>query len=118
MTLLLAVIDTIVALLVTLATCLQLFYLESLRLRTRELPSLQFFKETLESKVGVETERGALAFSLVKHIGLGVIGCLTLAVTALNAESWEALIAACLFMVLYVVVGTHIVPQIVYRKTS
>jgi CBS domain containing-hemolysin-like protein len=97
---------------------LQLFYLESLRLRTRELPSLQFFRETLEGRLGMETEKGALAFSLVKHIGLGVIGCLTLAVTALKAESWEALIAACLFMVLYVVVGTHIVPQIIYRKTS
>ena len=36
--------------LVTLVTCIQVLYLESLRIRARELPSLQFFKETLESR--------------------------------------------------------------------
>jgi CBS domain containing-hemolysin-like protein len=96
----------------------QLFYLESLRLRARELPSLQFFRETLEGRLGMETEAGALAFSLVKHIGLAVIGCVTLALTTLNAGLWEALTAACLLVALYVVMGTHLVPQIVYRKTS
>ena len=118
MTVLFIVIDALVAVLVTLATCLQLFYLESLRLRARELPSLQFFKETLEGRLGMETEAGALAFSLVKHIGLAVIGCVTLALTALNAGLWEALAAACLLVALYVVIGTYIVPQIVYRKSS
>ena len=58
------------AIVVTLVTCLQVLYLESLRIRARELPALQFFKETLEAKIGIETERGSLAFSLVKHIGL------------------------------------------------
>jgi magnesium and cobalt exporter, CNNM family len=118
MTVLFIVIDALVAVLVTLATCLQLFYLESLRLRARELPSLQYFKETLEARLGMETEAGALAFSLVKHIGLAVIGCVTLALTALNAGLWEALAAACLLVALYVVIGTCIVPQIVYRKSS
>src|SRR5579863_5784210 len=118
MTVLFLIIDAILALLVTLATCMQLFYLESLRLRARELPSLQFFKETLEGRLGMETEAGALAFSLVKHIGLAVIGCVTLALTTLNAGLFEALAAACILVALYVVIGTHIVPQIVYRKSS
>ena len=47
---------------------IQVLYLESLRIRARELPSLEFFKETLEAKIGLETELGALTFSLVKHI--------------------------------------------------
>src|ERR1700675_1046415 len=118
MTLLFIVIDAILAVLVTLATCMQFFYLESLRLRARELPSLQFFKETLEGRLGMETEAGALAFSLVKHIGLALIGCVTLALTTLNAGLGEALVAACLLVALYVVIGTHIVPQIVYRKST
>jgi putative hemolysin len=118
MTVLFIVIDAILAVLVTLATCMQFFYLESLRLRARELPSLQFFKETLEGRLGMETEAGALAFSLVKHIGLALIGCVTLALTALNAGLGEALVAACLLVALYVVIGTHIVPQIVYRKST
>src|SRR5229473_7908994 len=118
MTVLFIVIDGLVAVLVTLATCMQLFYLESLRLRTRDLPALQFFKESLEGRLGMETEAGALAFSLVKHIGLAVMGCVTLALTTLNAGLWEALAASCLLVALYVVIGTHIVPQIVYRKGS
>ncbi len=47
-------------------------------------PSLEFFKETLESKLGLETERGSLTFSLIKHLGLAVIGCLTLAAAILD----------------------------------
>ena len=37
----------------------QVLYLESMRLRTRDLPALKFFKETLEDKLGMKTERGA-----------------------------------------------------------
>ena len=91
MTLLFLVLDAIVAIIVTLATTIQVLYLESLRIRARELPSLEFFKSTLEAKIGLETELGALTFSLVKHLGLAVLGCLTLALTAQNAADWEAL---------------------------
>ncbi len=53
--------------LLALATFAQVLYLESMRLRTRDLPSLKFFKETLEDKIGLSTEQGAGSFSLVKH---------------------------------------------------
>ncbi len=42
-----------------LVTFVQLLYLESMRLRTRDLPSLKFFKDTLEDKLGMKTEDGA-----------------------------------------------------------
>ena len=45
-----------------LVTFVQLLYLESMRLRTRDLPSLKFFKETLEDKLGLKTEEGAGRF--------------------------------------------------------
>ena len=48
--------------LLALPASVQLLYLESLRLRTRDLPSLEFFKSTLEDKIGLETEQGALSF--------------------------------------------------------
>ena len=57
-----------------LMTFVQILYLESLRLRTRDLPSLKFFKETLEDRIGLKTEDGAGAFSLVKHSLLSVVG--------------------------------------------
>jgi len=118
MTLLFLILDTLTALVVTLASCVQLLYLESLRLRTRELPSLQFFKEILEGRIGLETELGALTFSLIKHIGLGVIGCLTLAMTYQNTDGWEAMIVALLLSGLYAVLGTYVIPQIFYRKST
>lgn len=42
------------------ASAVQLLYLESLRLRTRDLPSLEFFKSSVEERIGLETDRGAL----------------------------------------------------------
>ena len=118
MTLLFLVLDAIVAIIVTLATTIQVLYLESLRIRARELPSLEFFKSTLETKIGLETELGALTFSLVKHLGLAVIGCLTLALTAQNAGDWEALIVAVLLVSFFAILGTYMIPQVIYRKTT
>jgi len=118
MTSLLIFADVVVAIVVTLATCVQVLYLESLRLRSRDLPALTFFKETLEPKLGMETELGALTYSLIKHLGLGVIGCLTLAAAAQNGDDWEALIVALIFSGLYAVLGTYIIPQVFYRKST
>jgi CBS domain containing-hemolysin-like protein len=118
MTLLLMLAAAIVALSVTLVTCIQVLYLESLRIRARELPSLQFFRETLEAKIGLTTEQGALRFSVVKHLGMLVTGCLLLAITMASASFTEALTAAFLAAAAFVVIGIHIVPQIVYRKSS
>src|SRR5947207_1491130 len=47
-----------------LVSFVQLLYLESTRLRTRDLPSLKFFKVTLEDKLGMKTEQGAASFSM------------------------------------------------------
>jgi putative hemolysin len=112
------VLAVLVAIVVTLVTCVQLLYLESLRIRTRERPSLQFFKETLEAKLGLETERGSLTFSLIKHVGLAIIGCLTLAAAIQSSPLWQAVLVACLLVGFYTVVGTYIVPQIAYRKST
>jgi CBS domain containing-hemolysin-like protein len=114
----LALTDLIVAAIVMLVSCVQLLYLESLRIRTRERASLEFFKETLESKLGLEAERGSLTFSLIKNVGLIVIGCLTLATAYENAPGWQAIAAAVLLATTYVMIGTYLVPQIVYRKSS
>src|SRR6185295_17307740 len=118
MTLLLTLLAAAVALLVTLVTCIKLLYLESLRVRTRELPALQFFREALEPRIKLESERGALTFSLVKHIGLGILGCLIVAITVQNSSLGEALAGAFLLTGLATVLGAHLIPQIVYRKTA
>ncbi len=50
MTLAVAVLIIALSLLLGLVTFVQLLYLESLRLRTRDFPAIKFFKETLEDK--------------------------------------------------------------------
>ncbi len=118
MILLLTLLDAAVAVVVALVTCVQVLYLESLRLRAREVPSLECFKDQIEPAIGLETELGALTFSLVKHLGLAAIGGLTLAITLETAALWEALAAACLLVGFYIVAGLYVVPQMVYRKSS
>ncbi len=105
-------------LLVTLVTCIQVLYLESLRIRSRELPSLEFFKETMQPRIGLGIEQGALTFSLLKHAGIGVFGCLVFAITSQNTQFWEGMTAAVLLATIAVIVCAHLVPQLIYRKTD
>ncbi|HXK07334.1 MAG TPA: hemolysin family protein [Verrucomicrobiae bacterium] len=93
-------------------TFVQVLYLESLRLRSRDLPSIKFFKESLEDRIGIKTEDGAGAFSLVKHSLLTLFG---IACYILFRESfWEAALVALLTMV-----GVcFALPQLFYRRTS
>jgi putative hemolysin len=94
-----------------LVTFVQLLYLESLRLRTRDLPSLKFFKDELEEKIGMKTDQGAGSFSLIKHsllVALGVLYCGWLGIL------WQAAIAAWLVMIAV----TYALPQLLYRRTS
>jgi putative hemolysin len=108
----------LLTLLLTLVTCIQVLYLESLRIRARELPALQFFKETMEARIGLSTERGALTFSLVKHAGLAILGCLIGAIAFLTAPLWEALVVSIAISSVATIVATFIVPQLVYRKSK
>jgi CBS domain containing-hemolysin-like protein len=100
-------------------TFVQVLYLESLRLRTRDLPSMKFFKETLEDRIGIPTEDGAGAFSLVKHTLLSVVGILYFAWFAGEgpwhaAAFWQAVAA----VVLTMIVVSFALPQLLYRRTG
>jgi magnesium and cobalt exporter, CNNM family len=102
-----------------LVTFVQVLYLESLRLRTRDLPSLKFFKETLEDKIGMETEDGAGAFSLVKHTLLSVVGILYFAWFA-DGAPWHAAVfwQAVAAVVITMIAVSFALPQLLYRRTS
>ncbi len=104
--------------LLTAASAVQLLYLESLRLRTRDLPALEFFKSSVEEKIGLETDRGALSFSLVKHAILALLGVLVLANLLTGAPTWQSLLEACSTAVLLMLVAGYAIPQILYRRTG
>ena len=104
--------------LLAIVTFVQVLYLESLRLRPRDLPSLEYFKDSLEDKLGMKTEDGAGAFSLIKHTLLAFLGvaCLVWAVAGERMEwvhIWRGLLAAWLIMGF----ASYVVPQLLYRRT-
>jgi CBS domain containing-hemolysin-like protein len=119
MTLAVALATLIAVPLLGLVTFVQLLYLESLRLRTRDLRSLEFFKETLEDKLGLKTEDGAGAFSLIKHTLLVLLGIFYFAWFA-DDEPWHAAIfwQAALAVWLTMIVVAYALPQFLYRRTA
>lgn len=103
----------------SLAAYTQLLYTESLRLRTRETPALEFFKETLEEKIGLEGDQGALAFSLVKHFALLVLGIVLLALVLTQEPALgRAFAGAAAVGALTVIAVAFALPSILYKKTA
>src|SRR5579871_6638707 len=97
----------------------QVLYLESMRLRTRDLPSIKFFKETLEDKLGMTTEQGSGVFSLIKHsllllLAMGFFAWFADGQPWRWTEFWQAILAAWITMVTL----TYALPQLLYRRTE
>jgi len=90
-----------------------------MRLRTRDLPALEFFKDTLEDKIGLKTEDGAGAFSIIKHTLLVLLGIFYFAWFA-DGEPWNAAIfwQAVLAVWLVMIAVAYALPQLLYRRTS
>lgn len=119
MTLALLLIILLVTLLLSLATFAQLLYTENLRLRTRDLPAIRFFRENLEKRIGMSIEQGASSFSLIKHTSLLFLAILYCGIFA-NGGAWhwpsmlQALAAAWGTML----AAAYVVPQVLYRRTE
>lgn len=98
---------------------IQLLYLESLRIIRRESPSLEYFRESLAGKIGLENERGSLSFSLLKHVALPLVGVFFLCATVRpEAPHWQSLLEAMAFSFLAMMVSTYLVPAFLYRRTK
>jgi putative hemolysin len=112
-------IATLIAIpLLALVTSVQLLYLESLRLRPRDLPSIDFFKDTLQDKLGLKTEDGAGAYSFVKHTLMALLGVFYLAWIADGRPwNWTSFWQAALGVWMTMIVASYAVPQLLYRRT-
>ena len=105
--------------LLSFVSYIQLLYLESLRLIRREAPSLEFFRETLAAKIGLEPEHGSLAFSLIKHVSLFLTGLFYLcALVRPGVPHWQSVLEAIGSAFLAMLVSTYFVPLFLYRRTS
>jgi magnesium and cobalt exporter, CNNM family len=106
------------AVLLCLTTVVQILYMESLRLRSRDLPALQFFKEKLEDRIGVKGDAGVLSFSIIKHTLMLLLGVFFLATRQSDQAPWQNLFEAALFAWLTMLVSTYVFAQVLYRRTS
>lgn len=97
-----------------LVTFVQLLYLESMRLRARDLPALSYFNDTLEERLGMKPERGALSFSLIKHSVLVLGGVATMAF----ADTWAGFLEAAVGGWFAMIVSAYLLPHLLYRRTS
>jgi magnesium and cobalt exporter, CNNM family len=108
----------IVIVFLALTSFVQLLYMESLRLRTRDLASLSFFKETLQDRIGFETEEGAACFSLIKHTSLLLLGVQYFCqFSGQNGWNWPAFLESFTFAWLSMAAAAYALPQLLYRRT-
>jgi CBS domain containing-hemolysin-like protein len=97
----------------------QLLYLESLRIRRREVVALEFFRENIVQNVGLETEQGSLAFSLVKHVSLFLLGLFYLcALVRPGVAQWQNVLEAIGLSFVGMLVSTYFLPMFLYRRTT
>src|ERR1035441_6202394 len=93
--------------------------MEAVRLRPRELPTLELFKESLQLRLGLTVESGALAFSIVKHtLLLALVVVIFTSGVAAHEPLWQSALEALMFSWLLMLVTTYVVPHVLYRKTS
>jgi putative hemolysin len=119
MTLALVILIAGFSLLLGLVTFVQLLYLESMRLRPRDLPAIKFFRDTLEDRLGFETEDGAGSFTLIKHTSILLIGVSYFLIFADGqAWTWPEVLETAVASWLTMIVMAYVLPQIVYRTTS
>ena len=80
---------------------------------------LQFFKEKLEERIGAKGNEGALAFSLVKHTCLLLLGLLIFAIQSGDrAPLWQNFLEAALISMIAMLLLTYVIPQMLYRNTE
>jgi putative hemolysin len=115
----LALCALLAALLLILITVVQMLYLDSLRLRAKEVAMLQLFRSDIDERIGLKAEAGTLTFSLIKHSLLALFGVLMLFLASFRqpvslTSLGEAAAGSWVSMILF----AYIIPQFLYRRTS
>jgi CBS domain containing-hemolysin-like protein len=111
MILVVSIVTLLLGFVLVLVTLVQILYMDTVRVRARELPFLELFRSGVDERIGLKPDDGILTFSLVKHTILAVLGALYFQMTG-------RLLEACLFSCATMLVLTYIVPQFLYRRTT
>ncbi len=94
----------------------QLLYLESMRLRARDFPALEYFKEQVHPALQLESDEAALIFTLYKHSLLVGIGVLALLLNLSSPYNWLDVVQGILLALTSMGVFSYLLPQLFYRR--
>lgn len=111
----------VVSLLMVVVSHTHLLYRESLRLRPRDLPAMEYFKEHIHDRIGLENEDGALAFSLIRHTLILCLALLCLGLTLHQSNAIQtipAILESGALAWVVMMVTSYVAPQFLYRRTS
>ena len=99
-------------------TVVQMLYLESQRLRVREVPAMIFFKAVLSQQLALEVEDGALAWSVIKHTLLLAASLCIMASSVYAADfTFWILVQSLLMSWLLMMLTAYLLPQMIYRRS-
>lgn len=96
----------------------QLLYLESLRLRARDFDALDYFKEKIAPRLGMETDQAALIFSLYKHGLLVCIGVLALYLSDGGPTPVIDILQGIAVALVSMAICSYLLPQLIYRRAT
>jgi len=96
----------------------QLLYLESMRLRSRDFEALEFFKENVAPQLDMESNQAALSFSLYKHGLLVCIGVLAFYLSDGGPTPVIDILQGILVALISMAIFSYLVPQLLYRRAS
>jgi putative hemolysin len=102
----------------TLFSFIQLLYLESLRLRARDFDSLDFFKDEIAPRLGMETDQAALIFSLYKHGLLVCIGVIAFYLSEGGSAPLIDILQGVAVALISMALCSYLLPQLFYRRAS
>lgn len=115
----LTVFAALAAILLAFVTLVQMLYMDSQRLRAKEMPMLTLFREELDERIGLKTEDGILSFSVVKHTLLALLGPVIFCAATYGGVVTAALfIETALITWVVMIIAAYLVPQFLYRHTS
>jgi CBS domain containing-hemolysin-like protein len=102
-----------------LVTVVQMLYLDSLRLRAKEVRMLELFRASLDERIALKADEGALSFSLIKHSIIAVLGTLIFAVVGWrDTVTVATLLEAVGLTWVLMLIAAYLAPQFLYRHTS
>lgn len=108
----------VMAPLLVFVTLVQMLYMDSVRVRARDLAFLELFREEISERIRLKVDDGILTFSLVKHSLLILMGAAFAGIALSGVPSFPYLLEGTVLAWFAMLTSAYIVPQMLYRRTS